>query len=110
MKYDNDIILKKMNEIKNKSGTYNIKKIRPYGDFGIQRSNYNEVKKIENKIKKEKDKKFKNRINKGKSSYSVKKMKKSNMKLNNYKNFLMKMLKMNRENPFIYEEMENILN
>ena len=110
VKYDNNIFLKKMIEIKNKSGPYNIKVIRPNNDFGIQKSNYNEVKKIENEIKKEKNKKFKNRINNAKSNYSIKKMNKSNKKLNNYKNFLLKILKRNRKNPYIYEEMENILN
>ena len=37
-------------------------------------------------------------------------MNKSNKKLNNYKNFLLKILRRNRKNPYIYEEMENILN
>ena len=110
LKYDNNIIKKKMNEIKNKTGPYNIKILRPDNETGLQKSNYNEIKKLENITQKEKDKKFKKRLKSAKTSYSIQKMKKSNAKLNDYKNFFIKILRRNREHPFIYQEFENILN
>ena len=110
LKYDNNINKKKINEIKNKTGPYNIKILRPDNETGLQKSNYNEIKKLENKTQKEKDKKFKKRLKSAKASYSIKKMKKSNIKLDDYKNFFIKILRRNREHPFIYEEFENILN
>ena len=110
LKYDNNIIKKKMNEIKNKTGPYNIKILRPDNETGLQKSNYNEIKKLENITQKEKDKKFKKRLKSAKASYSIQKMKKSNAKLNDYKNFFIKILRRNREYPFIYQEFENILN
>ena len=110
LNYDNNRIKKRLNEIKNKSGSYNIKILRPNNDNGLQRSNYFEIKKLENSLKIENDIKFKNRLKNAKTSYSIKKMKKSNKKLNNYKIFCMEILRKNRENPFKYEEMDNILN
>ena len=110
LKYDNNIIKKKMNEIKNKTGPYNIKILRPDNETGLQKSNYNEIKKLENITQKEKDKKFKKRLKSAKASYSIQKMKKNNAKLNDYKNFFIKILRRNREHPFIYQEFENILN
>ena len=110
LKYDNNIIKKKMNEIKNKTGPYNIKILRPDNETGLQKSNYNEIKKLENITQKEKDKKFKKRLKSAKASYSIQKMKKSSAKLNDYKNFFIKILRRNREHPFIYQEFENILN
>ena len=110
IEYNDNIIKRKMNEIKNKSGPYNIKVLRPNNDNGIKRSNYFSIKKIENKIKNEKDKKFKGRIKSAKSSYSIKALEKSNKRLNSYRNFYLGILKKNREHPFIYSEMENILN
>ena len=110
LKYDNNIIKKKMNEIKNKTGPYNIKILRPDNETGLQKSNYNEIKKLENITQKEKDKKFKKRLKSAKASYSIQKMKKSSAKLNDYKNFFIKILRRNREHPFIYQQFENILN
>ena len=37
LKYDNNIIKKKMNEIKNKTGPYNIKILRPDNETGLQK-------------------------------------------------------------------------
>ena len=101
---------KKMNEIKNKTDPYNIKTLRPNNDFGIKRSNYFIVKEIENKLKNENDIKLKGRIKRVKSNYSIKKYAKSNKEINSYRNFYLGILRKNRENPFIYSEMENILN
>ena len=49
LKYDNNIIKKKMNEIKNKSGPYNIKILRPNNESGIKETNYYNIKKLENR-------------------------------------------------------------
>ena len=110
LKYDNNIIKRKMNEIKNKSGPYNIKILRPKNDIIIKRSDYFNIKKIEDKIKNENDKKLKRRIKRVKSSYDNKILKKRNEELNSYRNFYLGILRKNRENPFVYSEMENILN
>ncbi len=110
LNYEDKIIKRKMNEIKNKTGPYNIKTLRPNNDFGIKRSNYFIVKEIENKLKNENDIKLKGRIKRVKSNYSIKKFAKSNKEINSYRNFYLGILRKNRENPFIYSEMENILN
>ena len=110
LEYEDNIIKRKMNEIKNKSGPYNINKLRGKNDIIIKRSNYFNIKKIENKIKNENDKKFKGRIKRAKSSYDNKILKKNNKKLNSYRNFCIEILRKNREHPFVYSEMENILN
>ena len=111
LKYDNNIIKRKMNEIKNKTGPYNnMELIKLNNDRKIPKSNYKKIKKIENDEKIEKDKKFNKRIKSAKTCYSLKKIQKSNIRLNNYKNFMLKILRKNRDQPFIYQEMENILN
>ena len=110
LKYDNNIIKKKMNEIKNKSGPYNIRTLRPNNESGIKETKYNNIKKLENIIKNENDKKFLKRIKSAKGNYNIKKMEKSNKKLNDYRKFYLEILRKNRECPFIYYEMQNILN
>ena len=110
LKYDNNIIKKKMNEIKNKFKPYNIKILRPNNETGIKEKDYYNIKNLENIIKKENDNKFRKRLKSAKGNYNIMKMEKSNKKLNDYRKFYLEILRKNRECPFIYNEMENILN
>ena len=110
-KYDNKILYKKKKEINNSKGLYNQDILRPYSSFsGIRNSHFEEYYRLKAYSVNEENAKMRKRIKNTKPVYSVEKMRKDAQNHNNYRNFLLDVLRKNRVTPLYNDEMENILN
>ena len=110
-KYDNKILYKKTKEINNSKGNYNQEILRPYSSYsGTRNSHFEDYFKLKENSLNEENVKLWKRIKNTKPIYSVQKMKKDAENHNNYRNFMLEVLRKNRATPLFNDEMENILN
>ena len=111
VKYDNRILNKKTKEINNRRGEYNQTILRPSSAFsGFRNSNYENYLKLEKRNVDEDNNKIWKRIQNTKPVYSIKKIRKDIQEHEKYREFLLEILRKNREPPIFNDEMENILN
>ena len=110
-KYDNRILYKKTKEINNSKSIYNQHILRPNSAYsGIKNSNFQNYVKLEREAVDLDNMKMQKRLKNIKPVYSVEKMKKSALEHEKYKEFMLEILRKNREKPLYNDEMINILN